>query len=114
MPVPNPCDCGCRLLVCQNAECLQFVIVPVRQPGYFEQDPTTYVSCVPETACPGVDVSALMANSDALTLTPYFQALVEVRHRPVLLCRVSCHLPDNAVDNAAPCVLPLALGLERT
>ena len=54
------------------------MIVPMRQAGYFEQDPSTFVSCLPASACPEDDVSALTADPASLSLTPYLVALREV------------------------------------
>ena len=53
------------------------MLVPIRLPGYYEQSPNVFVSCVPDSACPAIDTSALEAAAltGILGLTPYFAAL---------------------------------------
>ena len=69
--------CVCFCVLPQNAECLAFVSVPVPLPGYHLDSFGNFVSCVPLSACPGVDVSALVSGSggNVLSLTQYLKAV---------------------------------------
>ena len=69
----------------QNAICLEFVLVPIRQAGYYEESPNVFVSCVPDSACPAIDTSVLEAAvaNGKLGLAPYFAALYSEVRRSV-------------------------------
>ena len=51
--------------------------MPVAQPGYHLDGFGNFVSCVPASACPGMDVSALVSGSggNVLSLTQYLNAV---------------------------------------
>ena len=51
-----------------NAQCLAYFPTMLPLPGYYPSSATTFVACVPASACPGVDaavVQASLASADA-------------------------------------------------
>ena len=45
------------------------------QAGFYEESPLSFVGCVPASACPSVDVSAIVADPSKLTLDVFKNAL---------------------------------------
>lgn len=46
----------------QNAECLALFPLPLAHPGFYPASLTNFVSCIPASACPGADSTALAAS----------------------------------------------------
>jgi hypothetical protein len=51
----------CRPIPAQHAECVALFPQPLPMPGFYAASLTTFISCVPADACPGVSASAVAA-----------------------------------------------------
>jgi hypothetical protein len=57
---------GCCPRGMQNAECVALFPVPLPRPGFYSASLTSFSSCVPASACPGVDAQRVAASLRAL------------------------------------------------
>ena len=69
----------------QNAVCVPLFPVPLPKPGFFSTSMTSFSSCVPASACPGVDAQLVSASYSALLLGGPNE-LRQVGHRGWVRC----------------------------
>lgn len=50
--------------------CLEFFPQPVAAPGYYALSMTEFTPCVPTSACPGINMSALLNHT--FSLAPFY------------------------------------------
>ena len=60
-----PCTC---FYLSQNAACVALFPVPLPLPGFYSASLTSFSSCVPASACPGVDAQLVSTAFRALLL----------------------------------------------
>lgn len=60
------CRVSRPLALMQNAACVAMFPVPLPLPGFYSSSLTSFSSCVPASACPGVDAQLVSATFRAL------------------------------------------------
>ena len=95
---------GCRgqflsSLVSQNAQCVAFFPAMLPLPGYFPASATQFSICVPPSACPGVDVSAVRAILKDLDLGASGAAIDDSAIGPVMAQFFMYHSLTNGSDS---------------
>jgi hypothetical protein len=96
----------------QHASCLAYFPAPLPLPGFYETSLIDFTSCVPEDACPGIDVESVSTlftkllaretQEDAQILAALQQAFLDVGAN-FSSNSVSAPFPTSASWTAVPC-----------